>query len=150
MSKVSQKAQKSLSTSEAIWLQTASIKIKQSEDFQFRPQVQGKFLFVGSEKLYVKGVTYGAFRPNDQGVEFHDEQKIRRDFAMMAKYGFNVVRIPHTTPPRHVLDLAMENSLKVMVGLSAEQYIGHLIDRNKPRRVLVDEIRKRVDSVAGH
>src|SRR5437773_4943243 len=35
-----------------------------------RPQVRGKFIFVGDEKLYVRGVTYGTFRPNDEGEEF--------------------------------------------------------------------------------
>jgi hypothetical protein len=28
-----------------------------------RPKVQGKFLFVGDEKLWIRGVTYGTFRP---------------------------------------------------------------------------------------
>src|SRR5438477_4837515 len=37
-----------------------------------RPRVAGKFLFVGSEKLYVRGVTYGAFRPDEKGNEYHD------------------------------------------------------------------------------
>src|SRR5207237_7925034 len=32
-----------------------------------RPQVRGKFLFVGDEKFYVKGVTYGAFQPDANG-----------------------------------------------------------------------------------
>src|SRR5437667_10637279 len=90
---------------------------------QSRPRVHGKFLFVGNEKLYIKGITYGAFRPNDQGIEVHDEEKIRCDFRMVAEYGFNAVRIPHTTPPRNLLDVAMKYGLKVMVGLSAEKYI---------------------------
>jgi hypothetical protein len=28
-----------------------------------RPSVRGKFFFVGNEKLYVRGATYGTFRP---------------------------------------------------------------------------------------
>ena len=32
-----------------------------------RPRVGGKFLFVGDQKLYVRGVTYGAFRPDADG-----------------------------------------------------------------------------------
>src|SRR5437773_6546743 len=34
---------------------------------QRRVQVRGKFLFDGAEKLYVRGVTYGTFHPNEQG-----------------------------------------------------------------------------------
>ena len=28
-----------------------------------RPRVEGKYLFVGGQKLWIKGVTYGTFRP---------------------------------------------------------------------------------------
>src|SRR3989441_2457950 len=37
-----------------------------------RLSAKGKFLFVGDEKLYVRGVTYGAFEPDGQGHEYHD------------------------------------------------------------------------------
>ena len=84
-----------------------------------RPCVQGKFIFVGAHKFFIKGVTYGSFRPNDAGVEFHDPGKIRRDFAMMARNGINAVRIQHTTPPIQLLDIAAEYDLRVIVGLSA-------------------------------
>src|SRR5205085_10490639 len=49
-----------------------------------RPRVRGKFLFVGDEKLYVRGVTYGAFRPDAAGNEYSDLAVIERDFAQMA------------------------------------------------------------------
>src|SRR6266853_4309654 len=94
-----------------------------------RPRVRGKFLFVGDEKLYVRGVTYGAFTPDAAGNEYHDLATVERDFAQMAANGINAVRIPHTTPPRALLDIASRHGLRVMVGLSAEQYVGYLIDR---------------------
>src|SRR2546426_4346458 len=65
-----------------------------------RPCVRGKFLFVGDEKLYVRGVTYGAFTPDAAGNEYHDLATVERDFAQMAANGINAVRIPHTAPPR--------------------------------------------------
>ena len=37
-----------------------------------RPRVGGKFLFLGDEKLFVRGVTYGAFAPDAHGNEYHD------------------------------------------------------------------------------
>jgi len=107
-----------------------------------------KFLHRGKEKYYVKGVTYGAFKPDDDGIEFHDKLKIKADFELMKTYGINSVRIPHTTPPVHLLDIAHENDLSVMVGLSAEQYIGYLIDNKKFD--IKAEIRKKVLSVKGH
>ena len=94
-----------------------------------RLRAQGKFLFVGDEKLYVRGVTYGAFQPDAEGREYYDGLRIECDFAQMAANGINAVRIPHTTPPRTLLDAALRHGLRVMVGLSAEQYVGYLIDR---------------------
>ena len=60
---------------------------------------------------------------------FPDLAAIDRDFSQMAANGFNTVRIPHTMPPRSLLDAAERHGLRVMVGLSAEQYVGYLIDR---------------------
>jgi len=37
-----------------------------------RPAIHGKFLVAGGQKLYVRGVTYGAFRPDADGNEYHD------------------------------------------------------------------------------
>jgi GT2 family glycosyltransferase len=96
-----------------------------------RPKVAGKFLYIGREKFWVRGVTYGAFRPDARGNEYHDLKIIQRDFAQMAANGLNAVRIPHTMPPRSLLDVAQEHGLRVMVGLSAEQYVGFLIDKKE-------------------
>ena len=114
-----------------------------------RPRVAGKFLFVGGQKLYVRGVTYGAFRPDEKGNEYHDLKQIECDFAQMASVGINTVRIPHTTPPRALLDAALRHGLRVMVGLSAEQYVGFLIDR-KGAPDIAALIRARVRGCAGH
>src|SRR5688572_6921729 len=37
-----------------------------------RPHVRGKFLFVGDQKLYLRGVTYGTFRPGADGQPYPD------------------------------------------------------------------------------
>src|SRR5206468_2180302 len=71
-----------------------------------RPSVRGKFLFASGEKLLVRGVTYGAFRPDDRKREYYDLAQIDRDFRRMASGNFNAVRIPHTMPPRELLDIA--------------------------------------------
>jgi len=115
-----------------------------------RPCVRGKFLFVGEEKVYVRGVTYGAFTPDASGNEYHDLATVERDFAQMAANGINAVRIPHTTPPRALLDIASRYGLWVMVGLSAEQYVGYLIDRPPDAPDVEALIRKRVRACAGH
>jgi GT2 family glycosyltransferase len=114
-----------------------------------RPTVAGKFIQVGQQKLYPCGVTYGAFEPGPGGTEFHDLDKVRRDFIAMAAAGLNAVRIPHAVPPPGVLDVAFETGLWVMVGLSAEQYVGYLIDR-KGAPDTTRMLSERAKSVAEH
>src|SRR2546423_7738328 len=115
-----------------------------------RPHVRGKFLFAGDEKFYVRGVTYGAFQPDASGHEYHDPNVIERDFAQMAANGINTVRIPHTMPPRSLLGAASRHGLRVMVGLSAEQYLGFLIDRKKSVADIEALVRAKVRECAGH
>ena len=115
-----------------------------------RPHVRGKFLFVGATKFYVCGVSYGAFRPDASGREYHDLDVIERDFAHMAANGINTVRIPHTMPPRPLLEAAWRNGLRVIVGLSAEQYLGFLIDRKKTLAEIAAVVRAKVLECAGH
>src|ERR671931_765946 len=114
-----------------------------------RPAIRGKFLVVGDEKLFVRGVTYGAFRPDADGNEYHDHDRIDQDFAQMAANGFNAVRVPHTMPPRSLLDAAHRHGLWVLVGLSAEQYLGFVIDRRRDVDPL-HVVRSRVRQCAGH
>src|SRR5439155_1428550 len=115
-----------------------------------RPHVRGKFIFAGEEKFYVRGVTYGAFQPDASGHEYHDPDVIERDFAQMAANGINTVRIPHTMPPRSLLGAARRHGLRVMVGLSAEQYLGFLIDRKKSVADIEALVRAKVRECAGH
>jgi len=114
-----------------------------------RPAVRGKFLFVGSERLFVRGATYGAFKPDEEKREFRDFAQIDRDFAQMAAAGFNTVRIPHTMPPRELLDIALTHGLRVFVGLSAEHYVGYLADPAKAPDI-DNIIRTAVRTCKGH
>src|SRR5262249_45761813 len=114
-----------------------------------RPTTRGKFIFVGTHKFFIKGVTYGSFSPNEFGVEYYDCRQIRSDFAMMARNGINTVRIQHTVPPVHLLDIAAEHNLRVMVGFGAEQTVGYLLDGKRPSD-LVSDIRSKVRSCIKH
>jgi len=69
-----------------------------------RARAEGKFLFVGDEKFYVRGVTYGTFQPDADGHEYPPRETVDRDFALMAEHGFNAVRT-YTAPPRWLLDI---------------------------------------------
>ena len=96
-----------------------------------RPRVHGKFLFVGDEKLYVRGVTYGTFRSGADGKETYDAEVVAHDFELMAENGVNAVRM-YTVPPRWLLDAAQQHALRIMVGLPWEQHVAFL---DEPKRV---------------
>src|SRR6266545_1679209 len=97
-------------------------------------RVRGKFLFAGSQKLYVRGVTYGTFRPNVNGSEFHDMDRVEADFRQIAANGMNAIRT-YTVPPRWLLDAAQLHGLRVLVGLPWEQHIAFLDDKSRARSV---------------
>ena len=95
-----------------------------------RPVVRGKFLYCNDQKLWLRGVTYGTFRPDKRGREFHDHDRVERDFLLIADAGINAVRT-YTVPPLWFLDLACSQGLYVMVGLPWEQHIAFLDDRQQ-------------------
>jgi hypothetical protein len=99
-----------------------------------RPKVQGKFLFAGDIKLWIRGVTYGTFRPDADGNEYHDLDIVERDFAQMAENGLNTIRT-YTVPARWLLDAAQRHGLRVMVGLPWEQHVTFLDDKQRARSI---------------
>ena len=113
-----------------------------------RPTAHGKSLFLGDEKLYVRGVTYGTFRPNDETHDFPSREAVAEDFAVMAANGINSVRV-YTVPPRWLLDLALEHGLFVMVGLPWEQHVTFLDDPGRSRSVR-QRVAAGVRACAGH
>lgn len=78
-----------------------------------RVYTKGKFLYYRNEKLYIKGVTYGTFKP-DNNIQYPEVSIIEKDFETMAANGMNCVRT-YTLPPLYLLDIALKNNLKVMV-----------------------------------
>ncbi len=116
--------------------------------FAVRPAVRGKFLWRGDEKLYVRGVTYGPFRPLEDGSEYKTPDAVDQDFAAMASAGINTVRV-YTVPPLWLLDLAAEHGLLVLAGLPWEQHVTFLDDRRRTRDI-ERRVREGVRSLAGH
>src|SRR5467141_116681 len=113
-----------------------------------RPRVRGKFLFLGDEKIRDKGVTYGTFAQDENGIERFVPQIVERDFASIAENGFNVVRT-YTVPPRWVLDTAWRNGLRVMVGIPVEVPMALIDEPGKPGEI-EDWARKQLRTCAGH
>ena len=113
-----------------------------------RPRVQGRFFYVGDEKLWLRGVTYGTFRPDAEGHMYQAPADVERDFSAMAENGFNAIRV-YTVPPGWLLDLAQEHGLHVMVGIPWEQHITFLDDAAWRRRI-EQRVQEAVRQCAGH
>jgi len=103
-----------------------------------RPTLRGKFLWVGEEKFYVRGVTYGPFRPHPDGHTYPSPKGVARDFALIAASGMNAIRT-YNAPPRWLLDCAQDHGLRVMVGLQGERHFAFLEDKKA-----LENIRKQV------
>src|SRR5205809_5472577 len=102
----------------------------------------GKFLWVGREKLYVRGVTYGTFRPGMDGSAFPSPKVVEQDFSQMSANGVNAVRT-YTCPPHWLLEIALKCNLRVLVGMQGERHYTFLHDKK-----MVREIRKQVRGAA--
>lgn len=113
-----------------------------------RPRVKGKFIFIGDEKFYVRGVTYGTFRPGEDDNYHPDPEVVEQDFACMAANGINAVRT-YTVPPAWLLDAAQRHGLRVIVGLAWEQHIAFLDDKKRAGDI-EERVRAGVRACSGH
>jgi O-antigen biosynthesis protein len=113
-----------------------------------RPRVDGKFLAVGDERLWVAGVTYGTFAPGEDGALYGERERVEADFRAMAANGVNALRT-YTVPPRWLLDAALRHGLWVTVGLPWEQHVTFLDSRRTAASVEA-RVREGVAACAGH
>ena len=113
-----------------------------------RVRAEGKFLFAGDVKFWVRGVTYGTFGSGADGSEYHDATVVERDFARIAACGLNTVRT-YTVPPRWLLDCAQRHGLRVFIGIPWAQHVAFLDDRGTT--VAIERsVRDGVRACAGH
>ena len=113
-----------------------------------RPRIFGRFLEIGGQKQYIRGVTYGTFCDGPDGSPYPEPNVVARDFAAMAHAGANAVRL-YTVPPPWLLALAHEYGLGVMVGLAWEDHVAFLDDRRAAAQIL-ERVEKQVADCAGH
>ena len=141
-----------LSTIEGLRLDAAPSEHQALATSQFpargRVHTAGKFLRIDDEKFWVKGVTYGTFRGEDEGGGYPAPHVVESDFVAMHAAGINTVRV-YTVPPRTLLDAAHRHGLKVMIGLPWEQHIAFLDEAGRADAI-VEGVRAGVRSCRGH
>ncbi len=109
--------------------------------------MDGKFFRLGETKFYVKGVAYGPFGPDAQGLPFASPEQTALDLTQIGEAGANLVRVYHV-PPGWFLDLAEAHRLKVLVDIPWNK---HLCFDSEPRREEArDAVRQAVRACAGH
>src|SRR5258708_28703 len=88
---------------------------------QDRVSVDGKQFKAGGERFAFKGVTYGTFSQRPDGALFPEALQLREDLTAIAAAGFSVVRT-YTPPPADMLEAAGELGLRVLAGLSYQDW----------------------------
>jgi glycosyltransferase involved in cell wall biosynthesis len=113
-----------------------------------RIRAVAKFFFEGDRKFFVKGVTYGPFKPDADGSYLGRPEQVDVDLALMREVGLNLVRIYHA-PPRWFLDRCASAGMRVIVTLPWAKHVEFLRDR-KARRQIAESVRVAVNAYAGH
>src|SRR5438046_2951774 len=85
-----------------------------------------KFFFEGDRKFFVKGATYGPFKPDTAGDYLGPEEQARRDLSQRRELGINVVRM-YRLPPRWFLDCCSEAGVRVLITLPWAKHVEFLV-----------------------
>jgi O-antigen biosynthesis protein len=108
--------------------------------------VDGKHFACGADRFHFRGVTYGTFRPREDGARYPDRQVVKRDFADMAEAGFTVVRT-YTPPPDDVVDLAADWGLRLFVDIFYPDWRYLLGNSRRERQLMMRDARAEVQRV---
>src|SRR5687768_14553495 len=122
-------------------LATAVLDLPQQERIGGSPRVSGRFLVVDGRRFWIKGVTYGTFRANEEGEPFPAKAQVRDDFARMRDAGINTVRL-YSPPPTWLADCAADAGLYLFPDMC---WGARRCDFDQPER-----IRSALDWTRGH
>lgn len=119
-----------------------------------RVLASSKFFFQGGHKYFVKGVSYGPFKPSSpepghpEGVFLPSRSRVREDLSLMQKGGINTVRLYHA-PPEWFLDECEAWQIKALITLPWEQHVSFL-DSSRRRQAIRKRLADMVTMNAGH
>jgi glycosyltransferase involved in cell wall biosynthesis len=98
------------------------------------------FLEAGAGKFFVRGVSYGPFRPNEFGEPFPEKQVVERDLALLRELGANALRVYHV-PPGWLCELARTHGMRLLVGVPWPQHV-RFLDSGRDSRAIRDAVRE--------
>lgn len=117
-------------------------------DYHLPVEIQGKYLRKGKNKFQIKGVTYGTFKPDEDGHLYPPRGQVERDFTFIKSAGFNTVRL-YTAPPLWLMEVASKCSLYLIVGLTWEQHVVSFLNKSESMRI-IESVRKQVIQCDNH
>src|ERR1700732_2484497 len=115
---------------------------------QTRIRVASKFFFEGDRKFFIKGVTYGPFKPDANGDQFGRPEQLDVDLRLMREIGINVLRVYHA-PPEWFLEKCAAAGMRVLITLPWEKHIEFLRER-KIRDQIAQMVRTTVNRSVGN
>src|SRR5438309_3519962 len=107
-----------------------------------------KFFLEGDRKFFVKGVTYGPFRPDSEGHFLGTREQADRDLRQMREAGLNVVRIYHV-PPLWFLDRCTAAGMRVLITLPWVKHV-EFLRKKSSRDQISGMVREAVATHRGH
>lgn len=113
-----------------------------------RIRAVAKFFFEGDRKFFLKGVTYGPFKPDAAGDYLGRVDQVERDLAKMREVGLNVVRVYHL-PPRWFLDQCAAAGMRVLITLPWAKHV-EFLRKKAARDVITKSVQETVGKHAGH
>lgn len=95
----------------------------------------GKFLqLADGAPFFMRGVSYGPFKPNSRGEPFPDDARLTDDLRRIAALGCNTVRI-YELPTPALLREAEAHGLRLLVGIPWTDHVDFLSDRTLCRQI---------------
>src|SRR5438874_3794290 len=107
-----------------------------------------KFFFEGDRKFFVKGVTYGPFKPDAEGHFLGGRDQVEHDLAQMGAAGLNVVRIYHV-PPVWFLDCCAAAGMRVLITVPWAKHV-EFLSRRASRNEIISSVEPAVATNRGH
>lgn len=112
-----------------------------------RVSLDGKQFALGTSRFRFTGVTYGTFRPREDGARFPDTRRMKLDFELMAERGIGVVRT-YTAPTEDLIEAAADYDLRVLAGVYYPDWRYQLGAGRREARRLARQAREEVAAQA--
>src|SRR5713101_6051609 len=113
-----------------------------------RIRAVSKFFFEGDRKFFIKGATYGPFKPDAKGNSFGRPEQLDVDLRMMREIGLNLLRVYHP-PPEWFLEKCFAAGIRVLITLPWEKHV-EFLRQKKVRDDIARKVRNTVRRYVGN